>query len=446
MSGLATFFREHILALRSADHGSEGDESSAEVHDDHGAAAKLIRMPRYSTSLEEIMPPEIDDSTVANRRHRSSSATQQRQGTVVGWDQWKKRCKDRLTEYIDRRIIATNKGDKPRPGEHACDSGDDEGRYSLDTGVVNVRDAKHDVSYLSDVNDSTRRLISCNAVVTKALHDRFTQRASLRRTTRRNWSVDGPLALGYTRVVSLEVVQWLRGEKDELRRRAQHCMDETPKTRIMIFLYQNWACSCEKILNQKPSPSSGAPPTLLVRLENIPASCIFPHNELDWCDNDMVPYCICVGDNSPRIKYEGVPMRFDDGVRIQFQYCHGWSQYLLSVSGTGAGLFVPPSAVIALEPDATGVAFEEGKGEVAPLFGSVGRPVTPGASAEACTTAKPVASSVATTGVIQGLSTEAQAASFTSQSRRTSEMVSPVGGKNTYYTLVRCCVVLTAVR
>jgi hypothetical protein len=245
--------------------------------------------------------------------------------------------------------------------------------------------------------------------------------------------------------VSLEVVQWLGGEEDELRRRAQHCMDETPKTRMVIFLYQNWACSCDKILSQKVRLSSGAPPTLLVRLENIPASCIFPHSELDWCDSDMVPYCICVGDNSPRIKFEGIPMRFDDGVRIKFQYCYDWSQYPHSASGAG-GPSIHPGSVFTLEPDVTGVVFEEGRSEVAPMFGYVARPVTSGTSAET-STANPNAPPKAPTG---RLPTVAQAASLIPQRRgasdRTSEFASPVGGKNTYYTLVRCCTVLAVGR
>jgi hypothetical protein len=352
MSGLASFFRDHLQRKSRAERGDDNDSGSdqEQVRDNVNNADSTTDELDYCTSLEESELIENDDwaETSRNRRRIATaspffgdpdlpeghhddplelqdSSSPAAQGET--WKEWRRTCRKSLTTYMERRILSTHS--KRSSGDGGAEGEGDTGGDDADTtSVVNVYDTRHDVSYLSDLTSSTRRLVSCSGVVSRVVETRSAKRQSLKMTTRRKWSVDGPLIFGYSRVVSFEVTQWMLGEENELRQRAQHCMNEKPKTRMRVFLYDGWALSFDKVLKGKPARSSSdPPPALLLRMENIPAKCVFPYDDVDWADNDMVPYCVCIGDKSPSIKNETSSLRFDDGVRLIFQHCPEWSQY-----------------------------------------------------------------------------------------------------------------------
>lgn len=410
MSGLALFFRDHLQHKSESERRDDNvcdqeqlkdnnAESSGELGDevDDGACRRRIRLD-YCTSLEETEPVDADDLGQPARSRRRNTAkspftddghepsevslgsSRAAQGDT--WKEWRRACRKQLTTYMEKRIInkrSSGWSDGNRGGAGIATTASlvslESGNGSDDAAsIVNVNDTRHDVSYLSDLTISTRRLVRCSGVVSRVVDARLAKRHSLRMTTRRRWSVDGPLIFGYNRVVSFEVTQWLLGEENELRQRAQHCMNEKPKTRIMVFLYDGWAKALETVLKRKSATSSSSSdpsPTLLLRMENIPAACVFPYGEADWADNDMVPFCVCIGDKSPTIKNETSSIRFDAGVRLHFQHCSGWSQYPRSASNevdpTSAGT-LPVWSII---PAETGVETKEGVNSTMPLFGSI---------------------------------------------------------------------------
>lgn len=411
MSGLASFFRDHLQ--RKSEAGRRDDDGSDQGHlKDSAESTAMARRRRieldYSTSLEETEPLATDDlgPSLRNRRrtstakspftddghHDEPSDRRVDPGSPAGqgdtWKEWRRACRKLLTTYMEKRIITKptrwSSGDRERLAAGIAttaslvswESGnsDDDANVS----VVNVHDTRHDVSYLSDLTISTRSLVRCSGVVSRVVQSRLAKRHSLRMTTRRKWSVDGPLIFGYNRVVSFEVTQWLLGEENELRQRAQHCMNEKPKTRMIVYLYDGWAQAFDAVLKRKPatpsSSSSDPPPALLLRMENIPAACVFPYGEADWADSDMVPFCVCIGDKSPTIKNETSSLRFDVGVRLHFQHCSGWSQYPRSASNeadptSNAGTL----PVWSIVPTQAGVETNEGENSTAPLFGSIVR-------------------------------------------------------------------------
>jgi hypothetical protein len=411
MSGLASFFRHHLQHKCASKRGEDfHDESVGNLGgggNDEVAPRKSLRLG-YGTSLEETEPLEDDDLGMSPRNRRRNTPKSpftdhgrhddepsERQGLVDPssraarrdpWKEWRRACRKQLTTYMEKRIVNShssrwssgNRGGGAAAGIattaslvswESGNSGDD-----ADASVVNVHDTRHDVSYLSDLTLSTRRLVRCGGVVSRVVDGRSAKRHSLRMTTRRRWSVDGPLIFGYNRVVSFEVTQWLLGEENELRQRAQHCMNEKPKTRMMVFLYDGWAQALEAVLKRKPASSSSDPPSaLLLRMDNIPAACVFPYCEADWADSDMVPYCVCIGDKSPTIKNETSSLRFDDGVRLRFQHCSGWSQYPRSVSDEADPAGAGTLPIWSIAPTEAGVETNEGENATTPLFGSVVR-------------------------------------------------------------------------
>jgi hypothetical protein len=425
MSGLASFFRHH-LQHKTTDERGEDYHAESVGNLGGGGSAEVDRARRmslrlgYGASLEETEPLEDDDLGLSPRNRRRNTPKppftdhgrhddEPSEGLVDPnsraargdpWKEWRRACRRQLTTYMEKRIINSHSsrwsGGNREGGGAAAGIATTASLVSWESGngddadassVVNVHDTRHDVSYLSDLTLSTRRLVRCSGVVSRVVDGRSAKRHSLRMTTRRRWSVDGPLIFGYSRVVSFEVTQWLLGEENELRQRAQHCMNEKPKTRMMVFLYDGWAQAFEAVLKRKPASSSSSssdpPPALLLRMENIPAACVFPYDEADWADSDMVPYCVCIGDKSPTIKNETSSLRFDDGVRLHFQHCSGWSQYPRSASDeaepAGAGVL----SVWSIAPTDAGVETNEGETSTTPLFGSVVRRIV-GTADAAC--------------------------------------------------------------
>lgn len=355
MSGLASYFR-----LADDDNHREQQERSGSQEE---SSSHFPGTEYYAKSLEELESTALPTHTQDNDNHNDASSLD----CQVPWREWRARNKHRVVDYLSRRLgaattevltaknltsqtddcMGTEKDGTPLQ-RHCNESG-----FVVPQEVVHVQNARHEVHYLSDLDLTTKRLVSCLCSIENVRPERSTKRPGLCRTTRRSATHDGPLSFIYKRVVSFEAVQVMSGERDELRQRALNCIQTGTKTknRIKVFLYNNYAGGFSKILQVQPSKNH----TINFQMESIPAMCVFPYQISDWSEDDMVPFCICVGDNSV-VKFDDGALKFDKGVRLRFQFKSD---------------VAPPTSgkIYTLEASEDKVSLEEGDAE--PLGGSV---------------------------------------------------------------------------
>jgi hypothetical protein len=117
------------------------------------------------------------------------------------------------------------------------------------------------------------------------------------RLTLGGFQEDGPLSSCYKIVVNFEMKQ-VQDDMSALRLRAEFLEEDYVKAqRIHVFFYGKYAEALSTIFRQQKTDH------LYFSLQNVPHKCVFPYPASDWYEaHDMSECCLCIGDRDSKMK------------------------------------------------------------------------------------------------------------------------------------------------
>lgn len=304
-----------------------------------------------TASLREQLQQGLDRGDEEEEPNEAAVDTENEEGWTgpVSFKEWKKIEKLTLNTYIQHRMLVpedddddeqaspprraaaatatTHEKGKSSPlsgslqaqdlepqfetqGFEVDEEGDDDKSEHLPSRPPHVDAAIHSVEYLTDLDLHSKETNLKLLTVERMWYFRKTNRPATSNAVPRRQPIietyqgpvrvplhpcedDGPLCCVYRFVLSFEVTQFDKPSSN-LRQRAA-AIQGTSIRRLKIFAYNGYAEALQTIVEKHLTTGKQR---LMLRLQRIPAKCIFPVAMTSWVDFDVSQYCICLGDNS----------------------------------------------------------------------------------------------------------------------------------------------------
>eukprot|EP00980_Cylindrotheca_fusiformis_P010529 scaffold2334_cov118-Cylindrotheca_fusiformis.AAC.1 len=371
MSGLVRFFRdflpignstipdynESIVAAPApapepAPPAAPAEDKNAREGDDDASS---------SSSSSSSSRSNIDNNRSISSSGSSRSSSDDKDGSYFAgpWtlQEWRKNQAEMISNYFHRRIAADEDMCENTDDEYEdyvsdnddCLSSDDDDESDGEDDellgtqqqpieptiqrkrqrrIPHINQAIHPIRKLDYVSLFTSELDLSVCEVTRVWRLRDTKRGIWDEETRHKCEIiegrfpripfphrddDGPVFPIYRSVLSFEILTQQR-------------------ERMYVFFYKDYAKQLEKWRTEQLAKHKDATtkPKLLVQMKQIPAVCIIPYSihHKNWVDqHDLIPYCLCIGDESSmKVKatndgssYETVRMDSDQ-MELRFLY------------------------------------------------------------------------------------------------------------------------------
>jgi hypothetical protein len=230
-----------------------------------------------------------------------------------------------LANYLRKRI-----SDQSSSGSNQNQPSDRGNDYSHETHIPHhTKETQYEHQYIDEISlyTKTLKLELCQVLQVQRLHS--TQPPdSIAQSTHLQWHRfynhpqlpvilysdvpdAGPLGRVYKQVLQIEVIQRCAFVPTD-RKEALKQDTTTRPQRIKVYFYDEYAEVMQEIINRVPATK----PVVYMELNNVPACCIVPYAQVAAnisADNDMSPFCICIGSQS-RVLVGADHMRMDDPV------------------------------------------------------------------------------------------------------------------------------------
>jgi hypothetical protein len=332
MSGLTTFFRDHLGGPCTIDDSNDDDYHKSlqyqyrQIDQNSTIYTSLVEYLEEPMDLLTCRTARVDflQAYISNRILVNEDESEEESPSLLQPISPSKKKDDASFQDESPEVegFETQQADTAQHHHYPMDD-DDDADEDENNLVPHASATLHNVEYVSDMDLLTARATLLLCSVSKVWKCRSTKRNIHSFPCRRqpiytstpqfprlamDFMVDdGPLSSCYGHVLSLELRQFntsiLRQHVEQTMNRTitrQHHHDSSKHAqtnsslRLSVFLYKNYAKAVQLLLTKCPKDCKP-----VVSFQNIPAKCIFPCAATDWLDrHDLANVCVVLGDES----------------------------------------------------------------------------------------------------------------------------------------------------